>query len=120
MNYNYKNKFHIYHETGKFTEQQLKEILDAAYELGRKEGYESGYAAGKLTNGFSITYPPYWYSTDKTYPVNYNNITCKTNTEIVPTVWNSSDTSNMPNSVTTTATTTNNICREFRYNGTER
>lgn len=121
MNYNYKDKFRVYHETGKFTESQLKEILDAAYELGKKDGYNDGYAAGKLARDFYITYPsyPYWYTTtDKTYPVNYNTITC--NDVNVPTVWNESNSSNIPNSVTTTATTTNNICREFKYNGTER
>ena len=107
MNYNYKNKFRVYHETGKFTEKQLTEILDAAYELGKKDGYNDGYAAGKVARDFYITYPsyPYWYLTaDKTYPLNYNTITCN----------NSTDT------ITTTATTTNNICREFKYNGTER
>lgn len=105
MMINYKNRFYIYHPDGKFTEEQLIKMLDAAYEIGKKDGYNEGYEMGKKNN-FNITYPSDWWR----YPYYDTTVTCKQNTTkdyIIPT-------SN------TTATVTNNICREFKYNGTEK
>ena len=62
MTINYKDKFYIYHPDGKFTEEQLMKILDAAYSMGKKDGYNDGYEAGKRNN-FSITYP--WWNYDE-------------------------------------------------------
>lgn len=131
MNINYKDLFYIFHPDGKFTEEQLRKILDAAY----NEGYKKGYDAGK--NNFSITYP---YTKWWEYP--YYSITCNSTgtgdaTTITPM---SITTSSNPSSVTTTATAcTNkgncNSCSninctptksespygmEFKYNGTEK
>ena len=47
MNINYKDLFYIFHPDGKFTEEQLKKILDAAYAEGHKKGYNEGYEVGK-------------------------------------------------------------------------
>jgi len=89
-------------------------ILDAAYNMGKKDGYSEGYKVGKNSN-FSITYPytePNWWKS----PWYATTTTDKTN--ITPMSITTSTNSNPP-STTTTATTTNNICREFKYNGTE-
>ena len=116
MTINYKDKFYIYHPDGKFTEEQLMKILDAAYNMGKKDGYNDGYEAGKKST-FSITYPytepnwwkSPWYATTTTTPNKIN---------ITPTSITTATNINPPS--ITTATTTNNICREFKYNGTER
>lgn len=114
MTINYKDKFYIYHPDGKFTEEQLMKILDAAYNMGKKDGYDDGYEQGKKNN-FSITYP-WWNQPYYDTPTwNYTKITC--GDAVIPTV--TTATSNNPPSITTTATT-NNICREFKYNGTEK
>lgn len=112
MTINYKDKFYIYHPDGKFTEEQLMKILDAAYNMGKKDGYNEGYEAGKKSN-FSITYP--WWN----QPYYSTTITCHTDPNdfnIIPTSTGTIKTA----PAVTTATTTNNICREFKYNGTER
>lgn len=112
MTINYKDKFYIYHPDGKFTEEQLMKILDAAYNMGKKDGYNNGYEAGKKSN-FSITYP--WWN----QPYYSTTITCHTDPNdfnIIPTSTGTVKTT----PAVTTATTTNNICREFKYNGTER
>ncbi len=111
MTINYKDKFYIYHPDGKFTEEQLMKILDAAYNMGKKDGYNNGYEAGKKSN-FSITYP--WWN----QPYYNTTITCHADPNdfnIIPT---STGTIKTTPSVITTATT--NINREFKYNGTER
>ena len=118
MTINYKDKFYIYHPDGKFTEEQLIKILDAAYNMGKKDGYNDGYEAGKR-NSMTITYP--YYSNTVTTPTwDWTKITCtsKSSDTIVPTVTTTS--SNNPPSVTTTATAYINTNREFKYNGTER
>ena len=113
MNINYKDLFYIFHPDGKFTEEQLKRILDAAYAEGHKKGYNEGYQVGKNSQ-FYIGYPyndwwkSPWYATVST--------TDKIN--ITPTSTTIATNTNPPS--TTTATVTNNICREFKYNGTER
>ena len=112
MNINYKDLFYIFHPDGKFTEEQLKKILDAAYAEGHKKGYNEGYEVGKNSQ-FHIGYPyddwwkSPWYATTTTDKTNITPMSITTSTN-----------SNPP-STTTTATTTNNICREFKYNGTE-
>lgn len=113
MTINYKDKFYIYHPDGKFTEEQLMKILDAAYNMGKKDGYNNGYEAGKKSS-MTITYPYY-----NTPTWDLNKITCNSTSgdAVIPTI--TTTTSNNPPSITT-ATTTNNICREFKYNGTER
>ena len=134
MNINYKNLFYIFHPDGKFTEDQLKKILDAAYAEGHKKGYNEGYEVGKNST-FHIGYPytdwwkSPWYATTSTGDatnITPMSITTATNTN--------------PPSVTATATTcTNkgncNSCSsinctptksespygmEFKYDGTER
>ena len=136
MNINYKNLFYIFHPDGKFTEDQLKKILDAAYAEGHKKGYNEGYEAGKNST-FHIGYP---YTDWWNHP--YYKITCNgTGTGDAATITPMSiTTSSNPPSTTTTATTcTNkgncNSCSninctptksespygmEFRYNGTEK
>ncbi len=119
MTINYKDKFYIYHPDGKFTEEQLMKILDAAYNMGKKDGYNNGYEAGKKNN-FSITYP-WWNQPYYNTPTwDWTKITCNSTSGdvVIPTITTAA--SNNPPSITTTATTTNNICREFKYNGTER
>lgn len=114
MNVNYKNLFYIFHPDGKFTEEQLLKILDAAYAEGHKKGYNEGYEVGK-NSSFHIGYPytdwwkSPWYSTIS--------ITDKTN--ITPMSITTATNTNTPYTLTT-ATTTKNICREFKYDGTER
>ncbi len=113
MTINYKDKFYIYHPDGKFTEEQLMKILDAAYNMGKNEGYNNGYEVGRKSN-MTITYPYY-----NTPTWDWTKVTCdSTGNVVVPTI--TATASNNPPSITTTATTTNNICREFKYNGTER
>jgi len=117
MNVNYKNLFYIFHPDGKFTEEQLLKILDAAYAEGHKKGYNEGYEVGK-NSSFHIGYPytdwwkSPWYATTSTAD--------KTN--ITPMSITTATKTNTPYTLTTatTATTTNNICREFKYDGTER
>jgi hypothetical protein len=92
-------------------------ILDAAYDMGKKDGYNNGYEAGKKSN-FSITYP-WWNQPYYNTPIwDWTKITCNSTSGdvVIPTATTAS---NNPPSITT-ATTTNNICREFKYNGTER
>lgn len=72
MTINYKDKMYIHHPDGKFTEEQIKKILGAAYEMGKQDGYNDGYEAGKK-NSFTITYPSYpwtgpYYNPSITYP----------------------------------------------------
>ena len=115
MTINYKDKFYIYHPDGKFTEEQFMKILDAAYNMGKKDGYNEGYEAGKKSN-FSITYPytePNWWKSPW-----YATISTTSKTNITPTSITTATNTNPPSTLTTTAT--NNICREFKYNGTER
>ena len=110
MTINYKDKFYIYHPDGKFTEEQLIKILEAAYNMGKKEGYNDGYEAGKRNN-MTITYP--WWN----QPYYNTTITCNTDPNdfnIIPT---STGTIKTTPCVTTT---TANANREFKYNGTER
>ena len=121
MTINYKDKFYIYHPDGKFTEEQLKKILDAAYEMGKKEGYNDGYEQGKK-NHFTITYPSYpWNTPYYTNP----SITCTDPTKIPSSITTATSIikTNKDYSITTKNdapfTVTNNICREFKYNGTE-
>lgn len=125
MNINFKNLFYIFHPDGKFTEEQLLKILEAAYAEGHKKGYSEGYEVGK-NSSFYIGYPyknwwdnPYYQITcnNKTVPATSIDFSNTTGTVTIPTVIT---TSSNPPSITTTATTTNNICREFKYNGTER
>lgn len=115
MNVNYKNLFYIFHPDGKFTEEQLLKILDAAYAEGHKKGYNEGYEAGK-NSSFHIGYPytdwwksPWCTTTTTTDKINITPMSITTAT----------NTNNTPYTLTTTATT-NNICREFKYDGTER
>lgn len=111
MNINYKDLFYIFHPDGKFTEEQLKRILDAAYAEGHKKGYNEGYTAGKNSN-FHIEYPyndwwkSPWYATISTTDKINITPTSTTTTNTIPT--------------STTTATTNDLCREFKYNGTER
>ena len=131
MNINYKDLFYIFHPDGKFTEEQLLKILDAAYAEGHKKGYNEGYEVGK-NRTFHIEYPytdwwkSPWYAT--TTAIGKTNITPMSIT-----------TTSNPSSTTTTATTAttatcscknNSNCdctksespygMEFKYNGTEK
>lgn len=113
MTINYKDKFYIYHPDGKFTEEQLMKILDAAYNMGKKDGYNDGYESGKKST-FSITYPytePNWWKSPW-----YATTSAPNKTNITSASITTSTNTNTP----FTLTTTNNICREFKYNGTER
>lgn len=115
MTINYKDKFYIYHPDGKFTEEQLMKILDAAYNMGKKDGYSEGYEVGKNRN-FSITYPytePNWWKSPW-----YATTTTTDKINITPMSITTATNTNIPSTLTTN--TTNNICREFKYNGTER
>ena len=129
MNVNYKNLFYIFHPDGKFTEEQLLKILDAAYAEGHKKGYNEGYEVGK-NSSFHIGYP---YTDWWNHP--YYKITCNgTGTGDAATITPMSiTTSSNPPSTTTTASTVeyiNSNCNctksqspygmEFKYNGTER
>ena len=110
MMINYKDKFYIFHPDGKFTEEQLIKALDAAYNMGKKDGYNDGYEAGKRNN-MTITYP--WWN----QPYYRTTITCDSNSNdfnIIPTSTGAIKTT----PCVTTATTNTN--REFKYNGTER
>ena len=137
MNINYKNLFYIFHPDGKFTEDQLKKILDAAYAEGHKKGYNEGYEAGKNST-FHIGYPyTDWWKSPWYTTISSGDTISVTGTNITPM---SITTASNPPSTTTTATTcTNkgncNSCSninctptksespygmEFRYNGTEK
>lgn len=106
MTINYKHKFFIYHPDGKFTVEQIREMLDAAYKAGREEGYNDGYQAGKSSN-WTITYP---YNNPR-----YYDITCS------PTVTTTATSISSCNSSVDTKTTNKlNDALEFRYNGTEK
>lgn len=123
MNINFKNLFYIFHPDGKFTEEQLLKILEAAYAEGHKKGYSEGYEVGK-NSSFHIGYPynDWWKSPW------YTTTTCDT-TNITPM---SITTANNPPSTTTTACTCENSSNcnctksqspygmEFKYNGTEK
>ena len=119
MKVNYKNLFYIFHLDGKFTEKELKEVLDAAYEEGRKKGYNDGFEAGKNSH-FTITYPNYDWWKQPYYEITCNNKTSDAISVNGPNITPMSITtvSNPPSTIT--STTTNNICREFKYNGSER
>lgn len=139
MNINFKNLFYIFHPDGKFTEEQLLKILEAAYAEGHKKGYSEGYEVGK-NSSFYIGYPyknwwgsPYYKITcnNKTVPatgIDIGNTTC---TVTIPTSITTN--SNPPSITTTTASTVeciNSNCNctksqspygmEFKYNGTEK
>lgn len=127
MNINYKNLFYIFHPDGKFTEEQLRKILDAAYAEGHKKGYNEGYEVGK-NSSFHIGYPYNDWWTEPYYKITCNN---KTGDAVVPTVTTTADIN--PPSVTTTANTTEYINNnfngtksqnpygmEFKYYGTEK
>ncbi len=117
MTINYKDKFYIYHPDGKFTEEQLMKILDAAYNMGKKDGYSEGYEVGKNST-FSITYPytePNWWKSPW-----YTTTSRTDKISITPTsITTATNANTNPSSITTT-TVTNNTCREFKYDGTER
>ena len=104
MTINYKHKFFIYHPDGKFTAEQIKEMLDAAYKAGREEGYNDGFQAGKNSN-WTITYP---YNNP-----NYYDITCR------PTITTASS-SLTYNDTNTVSAVKNDSLKEFKYNGTEK
>lgn len=104
MTIDYKHKFFIYHPDGKFTEAQIKEMLDAAYKAGKDEGYNEGYNAGK--NHWTITYPSPTYDWTK--------VTCNTP------ITTASASISCNNSIDTKTTSKLNDTLEFRYNGTER
>jgi len=108
MTINYKHKFFIYHPDGKFTEAQIKEMLDAAYKAGHDEGYNDGYSAGKNSN-WTITYQyPNYYD--------WNKATCNSTITTASTTL-----SNNNNSSTKDALKDfNKNTLEFRYNGTEK
>ena len=111
MTINYKHKFYIYHPDGKFTEAQIKELLDAAYKAGREEGYNDGYNAGKNSN-WTITYPsPYW-DTGK--------ITCTPTVTTTATSSTGIDYDKLINNTMTVSTKPLKDTLEFRYNGTEK
>lgn len=121
MKVNYKNLFYIFHLNGKFTEEELKEVLDAAYEEGRKKGYNDGFEAGKNSH-FSITYPYHDWWTKPYYEITCNN---KTSDAVVPTITTSANIN--PPSVTTTTSGNMTITKsqnpygmEFKYYGTEK
>ena len=145
MNINYKNLFYIFHPDGKFTEEQLLKILDAAYAEGHMKGYSEGYEVGK-NSSFYIGYPyndwwnhPYYKITcsNKTVPATGIDFSNTTGTVTLPT---SITTASNPPSTTTTITTCNNkrncnSCSninctptksespygmEFKYDGTEK
>lgn len=113
MNINYKDLFYIFHPDGKFTEEQLKRILDAAYAEGHKKGYNEGYQVGKNSQ-FYIGYPynDWWKSPW------YATISTADKINITPTSTTTTVTNTIPTSTTTA--TTNDLCREFKYNGTEK
>ena len=136
MNINYKNLFYIFHPDGKFTEDQLKKILDAAYAEGHKKGYNEGYEVGKNST-FHIEYPyTDWWKSPWYTTISSGDTISVTGTNITPM---SITTTSNPSSTTTTATCTNkgncNSCSninctptksespygmEFKYNGTEK
>lgn len=98
MKINFKNKIYIYHPDGKFTEEQLLELLEAAY--------KTGYNESKMIISYN---QPWWYTTTPS-------ITCK-----------SSDNFNLNSTITaSTANSTISVNNqpiktlEFRYNGTEK
>lgn len=103
MTINYKHKFFIYHPDGKFTVEQIKEMLDAAYKAGREEGYQEGYQAGKSSN-WTITYP---YNNPR-----YYDVTCN------PTITTAS--SSLTCNDTNTISVGKDPLKEFKYNGTEK
>lgn len=120
MKVNYKNLFYIFHLNGKFTEEELKEVLDAAYEEGRKKGYNDGFEAGKNSH-FTITYPSYDWWKKPYYEITCNNTT----SDIDPTITTTLNTN--PPSITTTTSSNMTITKsqnpygmEFKYYGTER
>lgn len=135
MNINYKNLFYIFHPDGKFTEDQLKKILDAAYTEGHKKGYSEGYEVGKNST-FHIGYPytDWWKS--PWYTTTSGDTISATGTNITP--MSITTTSNPSSTTTTTACTNKGNCNscssinctptksespygmEFRYNGTEK
>lgn len=118
MNVNYKNLFYIFHPDGKFTEDQLKKILDAAYAEGHKKGYNEGYEVGKNST-FHIGYPYTDWRKSPWYTTTSGDTISVTGTNITPMNITTATNTNVPYTLTTT-TTTNNICREFKYDGTER
>ncbi len=74
---NYKDKLYIYHPDGKFKEDELQKLLDAAYKAGYDKGYDNGYAAGRTYYQSYWEYRPYYVTTtDKTIDVTPH-ITCK-------------------------------------------
>ncbi len=119
MTINYKDRIYIHHPDGKFTEEQLRKALDAVYEIGKQDGYNDGYEAGKK-NSFTITYPSYpWtgpYYTEWWKSPWYVTTTAPNKINITPTSITTATSTNPP-SVTTATTNAN---REFKYNGTER
>lgn len=136
MNINYKNLFYIFHPDGKFTEDQLKKILDAAYAEGHKKGYNEGYEAGKNST-FHITYPyTDWWKSPWYTTISSGDTISVTGTNITP--MSITTASNPPSTLTTTTTATTATCScknnsncdctksespygmEFRYNGTEK
>ena len=132
MNVNYKNLFYIFHPDGKFTEEQLKKILDAAYAEGHKKGYSEGYEVGK-NSSFHIGYPyndwwnhPYYKITcsNKTVPATGIDFSNTTATVTIPTSITTA--SNPPSTITTTSgnmtisKSESPYGMEFKYNGTEK
>lgn len=106
MTIEYKHKFYIYHPDGKFTEAQIKELLDAAYKAGHDEGYNAGYAAGKASYTWTVTYP--YTNNDKWY------------TTSTPITTSGTIMCNNTNPIDTKATDKLDNMLEFRYNGTEK
>lgn len=128
MTIDYKHKFFIYHPDGKFTEAQIKEMLDAAYKAGRDEGYNDGYNAGKMQISWV---KPYWWDTSLIPYCQTNSDTTGSTLSSVTTTATSDINNNKTYTISNTAKLTNEEINntlgiknpktlEFRYNGTER
>ena len=129
MNINYKNLFYIFHPDGKFTEEQLLKILDAAYMEGHKKGYNEGYEVGK-NSSFHIGYPYTDWWNHPYYKITCNGTGTGDTTTITPMSITTS--SNPPSTITTASSVEyiNSNCNctksespygmEFKYNGTEK
>ncbi len=129
MTINFKDKMYIYHPDGKFTEEQLLKLLEAAHKIGYNEGYNKGFDAGKMQISWS---KPYWWDTTINTPYCWtiSDTTGSTLSSVTTTATsdtNSNKTYTIPNTTKLTNEEINNILGiknpktlEFRYDGTER
>lgn len=100
---NFKDKFYICNSDNNFSEEDIKKLLEEAYNAGHKDGYDAGYSAGL---GSKIFYPIYPYPSQPYY---WNSPTC-TSDKIEVTCNNPTSTSKIypPTSFTSWATSDKN------------